>query len=59
MHKKLPDWIVLHLEPSPKPPTFKCNRCGATRSVHLPASTGDFIKQGEAFADSHKECRKP
>jgi len=53
--KKLPTWIVLK---GNIPPQFKCERCGDTRPVYLPAAIDDVLKQGQAFAESHKYCKK-
>ena len=53
--KKIPDWIKLKYDV--QPPVFMCERCGATRECHLPAAVDDVVKQGYAFADSHKYCK--
>lgn len=37
---------------------FICERCGIKRPVHIPCSIGDFLKQSEAFNESHKFCQK-
>jgi hypothetical protein len=54
--KKIPKHIILNHEI--QPPVFQCTICGITRAVHLPAAVDDFLKQIEAFAESHKYCGK-
>jgi hypothetical protein len=34
-----------------------CKNCGDRRPLYLPASINDVVKQGEAFAESHKYCK--
>lgn len=53
---KIPKWIILKYDV--QPPEFTCLNCGEKRIAHLPASITDFVKQGEAFAYSHKFCKK-
>jgi len=45
------------LDYSKQPSEYVCERCGARRQVNLPAAIDDFVKQGEAFAESHKYCK--
>jgi len=54
--KRMPLWIKIKY--FCKPPLFVCDRCGATRELHLPDSIDGAIKQGEAFTASHKYCRE-
>uniref|UniRef100_A0A6M3IM62 Uncharacterized protein n=1 Tax=viral metagenome TaxID=1070528 RepID=A0A6M3IM62_9ZZZZ len=54
--KKIPDWIKLKYDV--QPPVFECERCGVTRELHLPAAIDDALKQGQAFAESHKFCQE-
>jgi len=54
--KKIPKWIALKYDESPN--QLWCRRCGEKREMHLPASIDDAIKQGEAFAESHKFCKE-
>ena len=54
--KKIPDYIILKYDQEPQ--IMACNKCGGYRKVHLPAAVDDFIKQAEAFAESHKWCTK-
>ena len=53
--KKIP--IHIMLDYSKQPPESVCKNCGARRQVHLPAAIDDFIKQCEAFCESHKDCK--
>jgi hypothetical protein len=53
---KIPAWINVKCDV--QPPLLKCERCGETRDIHIPAAMDDFIKQGEAFSESHKYCKK-
>jgi hypothetical protein len=53
---KIPNWVVLKYDV--KPNVFECVRCGATREAHMPASIDGFMKQGEAFAEDHRFCKK-
>lgn len=53
---KIPDWIVI--DTSKGDGEFLCKRCGDHRKPHLPAAIMDFIKQSEAFTESHKYCEK-
>lgn len=53
--KKIPEWIILKYDVTPN--QYVCQRCGARREVYLPATIDDFVKQGEAFAESHKHCK--
>jgi len=52
--KKIPRWIFLNYEK--QPPVMVCKCCGESREIHLTAAANDFIKQAEAFAESHKYC---
>jgi hypothetical protein len=52
---KIPPHIMLDY--SVKPNEYVCEHCGKRRPVHLPAPIDDFLKQGEAFAISHKRCK--
>jgi len=54
--KKIPRWIFLNYKK--QPPVMVCKCCGESRTVHLPAAVDDFLKQSEAFAESHKNCNK-
>jgi hypothetical protein len=56
MSKKIPNWVLLKYDI--QPPVFMCERCGAKREAHLPAAIDDFVKQGKAFAESHKYCKE-
>lgn len=53
---RIPKHIILDY--SKQPNELKCIFCGKTRVVHLPAPIDDFVKQGEAFAESHKYCKE-
>lgn len=53
---KLRPWIII--DTSVNPAVFRCTRCGAKRPMHLPAAITDWIKQGEAFTESHKFCKE-
>ena len=55
--KKIPKHIILDY--NKQPPEFLCVNCGGRRQLHLPVPIDDFIKQGEAFAESHKYCKPP
>jgi len=52
---KIPKFIFLKYNDGP--PYFLCVNCGKTRPAHLPSATRDFIKQAEAFSESHKYCK--
>jgi hypothetical protein len=52
--KRISEHIILDY--SKQPSEYVCEKCGARRQVHLPATVDDFVKQGEAFAESHKYC---
>lgn len=54
--KKIPEHIFLDY--SKQPPEYLCANCGGRRTLHIPASIADFIKQGEAFAESHRYCKE-
>ena len=53
--KKIPKHIILDYHK--QPPEYVCKNCGDRRQLHLPAEISDFIKQGEAFAESHRYCK--
>ena len=53
--KKIPKYIILDY--SKQPSEFVCENCGERRQIHLPAVIDDVVKQGEAFAESHKYCK--
>jgi len=53
--KRIPKHIVLDY--SKQPHSYVCKNCGARRQIHLPAAIDDFVKQGEAFSESHKYCK--
>ncbi|NUN52201.1 MAG: hypothetical protein HUU06_05360 [Planctomycetaceae bacterium] len=55
--KKSPDWLVLDY--AVQPPLLTCRRCGATRTLHLPAAVDDVVLQTEAFGKSHLYCKEP
>jgi len=54
--KKIPEWIIVKY--NVRPQIFYCSRCGGSRELHLPAPIDDFVKQAEAFAESHKYCKE-
>jgi hypothetical protein len=53
--KKIPKWIFIKYDV--KPPLFICSMCGEPRELHLPAPISDVLKQAEAFAESHMNCK--
>ena len=53
---KIHNWVIIKY--GEHPPVFECVRCGVKREVHLPAAVDDFIKQGQALAESHKFCKE-
>ena len=53
--KRIPDWIFI--DGKSYPPTLVCKRCGARRELHVPATIVDALRQGEAFAATHADCK--
>ena len=53
---KIAKWIVIDYQQEPS--RFRCERCGEDRAIHFPCAVDDFTKQGEAFSESHKFCKK-
>jgi hypothetical protein len=47
----------IKLDYSKRPNEFFCENCGGRRELHLPALIDDVVKQGEAFAESHRYCK--
>jgi len=53
--KRIPKHI--YVDYSVQPARLWCKHCGEHRALQLPATIEDAIKQGEAFAESHKYCK--
>ncbi len=54
--KKIPAWIYIKYDKQPA--YFLCERCKSEREVHMPAAIDDVLKQSEAFAETHRICKK-
>jgi hypothetical protein len=52
---KIPDWIVI--DTTKKEGDFLCKRCLEIRVPIIPCAIDDFVKQAEAFAETHKFCK--
>jgi hypothetical protein len=51
--REIPEWIMIRGN------QLICDRCGATRPLHLPAAFDDAIMQGRAFSLAHERCPAP
>jgi hypothetical protein len=52
---KIPKHIIMDYSKNPN--EFLCERCGARRPAYADrVACADFVKQGEAFAASHRYC---
>lgn len=49
------DWVVLDGNDQ----TIKCQRCGESRPLILPATVSDFVRKTKAFSVLHEDCPKP
>jgi len=48
-------WIILKYDI--QPPVLRCERCGKTETVILPAPVDDLLKGWKEFSNKHKNCK--
>lgn len=47
-----PNWVVCDA----KKQEFRCNRCGVTHPMRLPAAVYIFVAEAKAFTERHSQC---